>query len=103
MTTDKTVKRFCEHCRSIKIVFNEYIILYETNKVRRQLLGKVAQNFFSQLHDILIEYILLNMCKLTDPAHSHKRDNLTVEYMIELIGPEISEDLGLTEISKPIQ
>jgi len=42
------------------------------------------------------------MCKLTDPAHSFGRDNLTVEYMIELIGPEISEKLGLKEISKPI-
>lgn len=102
MTTDKIVKRFCEHCRSIKIVFNEYIILYETNEVRRQLLSEVAQNFFNQLHDVLIEYILLNMSKLTDPAHSHKRYNLTVKYMIKLIGPEISEDLGLNEISKPI-
>ena len=106
MTTEDTIKRFCEHCRSVKVVFNEYIVLYETNKDRRQLLDEVARNFFGQLHNVLIEYILLNMCKLTDPAHSRAgdrvHDNLTVKYVIELIGPDISEKLGLAEMSKPI-
>jgi hypothetical protein len=47
MTTQEIVKEFCNQCCRIKIVYNEYCILYESGKkARLDLLNEIAQNFF---------------------------------------------------------
>jgi hypothetical protein len=86
----------------VRLVFNEYRILYESGQARRELLDEVAKNFFRPLNKILVEYILLNMCKLTDPAGSRQDGNLTVKYILKLIGPETAKQLGLDKLSQSI-
>lgn len=102
MNAQKIIKRFSEQCVWVRLVFNEYCILYESGQDRRELLDEVAKHFFRDLNKILVEYILLNMCKLTDRAHSRKDDNLTVKYILELVGPETAKQLGLDELSQSI-
>ena len=103
MTKQKIVKRFCDQCCWIKIVYNEYCILYESGKiVRLDLLNKIAQNFFHDLQHILIDYLFLNICKLTDPAGCGKKKNLTVKYILEQVDPQVQNELGLEELSGKI-
>ena len=96
------VKRFCDQYIWLRFVFDEYRDLYEGNTTRVRLLHEVAPKFFYKLNLILVEYILLNMCKLTDPARSGKDDNLTVEYILEIIDEQKSRELGLDELSDKI-
>jgi len=94
---------FFEECSNLRRLWDEYIFLYETSESHRELLDKVAKNFFEDLQEIFIEYILLNICKITDPAHSRQDDNLTVQYILELVGPETAEQLGLDKLSGRIR
>jgi len=102
MTTQEIIKQFCDQCCWIKIVYNEYCILYKSGKDRLDLLDKIARHFFHDLQGILIDYIFLNICKITDPAHCRQSDNLTIKYVLEQIEPKIQNQLGLRELSERI-
>jgi hypothetical protein len=102
MTTEQTVKRFCEQCSWLCQVFDEYSVLYRSGDLRQDLLREVAQQFFRDLNHIFVEYILLNMCKLIDPARSRGNDNLTIEQILELVGPDVSKQLELDRLSAQI-
>lgn len=102
MNAQDIVKRFCDQCVMLRVAYNEYCILYETSEARRDLLNEVAKNFFHDLQEILIQYILLNICKLTDPPHPRQSDNLTVVYILELVGTEAAKKLALDELSEKI-
>ncbi|NIA06669.1 MAG: hypothetical protein GWP14_03375 [Actinobacteria bacterium] len=102
MSTQETIKHFCEQCRWAKLVYNEYCCLYQSGEDRLDLLEKKAHNFFYDLQGILIHYILLNICKLTDPAHLGPSGNLTIKYILEQIEPTIRDKLGLDDLSDEI-
>ena len=95
--TKDVVKRFCEECRQVRTLFDEFQILFEHSQKRLRLLEEVAHHFFLDLNDILHRYLLLNMCKLTDRPHSRGDDNLSVAYILELVGQEKRLELGLDE------
>lgn len=79
------IEAFCEECVWARSTRTHFADLFETNENRRELLSEVANIFFHDLNLILIEYILLQQCKLTDPASSGKdRSNLTSNYILEL-------------------
>ena len=79
------VEVFCEECVWARAVRNHFAALYERNEHRRELLSEVANTFFGDLNLILIDYLLLQFCKLTDPAGSHPdRTNLTTNYILGL-------------------
>ncbi|MBN1795681.1 MAG: hypothetical protein JW804_03330 [Sedimentisphaerales bacterium] len=96
------VKQFCDQCCWIRTVYNEYCILYEGGEKRLELLNKTARTFFSYIQLILIDYIFLNICKLTDSAYSRKGGNLTIKYILEQIDSEIQKHLGLKKLSDRI-
>ncbi len=102
MNAQEIVKRFCDQCVMLRVAYNEYCILYETGEDRLDLLDKIARHFFHDLQGILIDYIFLNICKLTDPAHCGQGDNLTIKYVLERIEPDIQNKLGLNELSERI-
>lgn len=79
------VKAFCEECVWARSIRTHFAALFEFNEPRRKLLAEVANIFFHDLNLMLIDYILLQQCKLTDPASSGKdKDNLTTNYILEL-------------------
>jgi hypothetical protein len=68
--------------RSLRTHFGE---LFESSDQRRALLLDVADTFFHDLNLMMVEYILLQQCKLTDPASMGKdKDNLTTNYILGL-------------------
>lgn len=81
----QVVSSFCEECVWARSIRTHFAVLFESGPRRHELLSKVANTFFGDLNVILIEYLLLQQCKLTDPASSGKeKDNLTTNYILSL-------------------
>lgn len=81
----EVVTAFCEECVWARSVRTHFDVLFESGVRRHQLLEEVAGTFFGDLHLILIEYVLLQQCKLTDPPSSgSNKDNLTTNYILTL-------------------
>jgi len=74
--------QFREQCIWLRCCYNTYCELYESDDQVKELMEKVAVHFFMDLNKILIDYVQLQMCKVTDPAQSFGKDNLTVKYFI---------------------
>lgn len=62
-----------------KHMFCLYCKLYEESEDRIELLRKTAAEFFADLQKMWHEYVLLDVCKLTD---SCKNGNLTINYFV---------------------
>src|SRR5215469_5660038 len=75
----KTVAHYCVHLRS---VWRHYEILFEEGELRRTMLHRIAPIFFGDLNQVLIEQLVLQICKLTDPETSLGRKNLTIDYLV---------------------
>ena len=80
------VKGFCEECVWAHSIRTHFADLVEQNEKRRELLSEVASMFFGDLNLLLIEYIILQKCKLQDPVSDRKKstNNLTTNYILEL-------------------
>jgi hypothetical protein len=79
------VLSFCQECVWARSMRTHFAHLYERGEKRHRLLAEVANTFFHDLNLALMEYVLLQQCKLTDPASSGlRKDNLTTNYLIGL-------------------
>jgi hypothetical protein len=80
------VKAFCDECVWVRSIRTHFADLFETSDKRNQLLAEIASTFFHDLNLLMIEYLLLQQCKLTDPASSGGTDknNLTSNYIVGL-------------------
>ncbi|WP_340115609.1 hypothetical protein [Pelagibius sp. 7325] len=74
----RTFIAFREECIWLRNCYNTYAALFESGEDTSRLLHQTAAHFFHDLNRILIEYVILQACKITDPAKFRKRDNLTV-------------------------
>ena len=72
---------FREQCIWLRCCYNTYSALYESGDETKELLAASASIFFGDLNTILIEYCLLQVCKITDPEESTGRKNLTFEHL----------------------
>ena len=72
---------FREQCIWLRCCYNTYSALYESDDCTKEVLQASAPIFFRDLNTILIEYVLLQICKITDPAESAGRKNLTFEHV----------------------
>ncbi len=86
-TTDlkNTFLAFRDQCIWLRTCFNTFTALYESGDATDQVLTRTAPLFFHDLNLILVDYCLLQICKLTDPPRSVGRDNLTVKHINELL------------------
>jgi hypothetical protein len=84
--TRALVKRFCDYIFRLKEVHCIYHELFD-DAGTRSLMERTAHAFFLDLNKIMIDYFLLEVAKLTDPATSHsgKRENFTVANLIETV------------------
>lgn len=63
---------------------------------------RVAPTFFGDLNHILAEYIVLQVCKLTDPAQDFKKnDNHTVAFLMQHYG--LTGHVRLSELNARMQ
>ena len=70
---------FREQCIWLRSCYNTYLSLYESDERTTKALNDSAHLFFQDLNRILIEYVLLQVCKITDPAETAGHKNLTFE------------------------
>tara|TARA_R110000772_G_scaffold49123_7_gene112957 strand:+ start:51849 stop:52415 length:567 start_codon:yes stop_codon:yes gene_type:complete len=88
---------FREQCIWLRICYNTYSELYESGERVQKLMESSAPLFFHDLNNILIEYIMLHVCKITDPAETRGRANLTLLAVNESLN---NEGLTTGEISQ---
>jgi len=72
---------FREQCIWLQCCYNTYKELYESGDETKRVLQDSASIFFKDLNSILIEYVVLQICKITDPEESQGRKNLTFEHL----------------------
>ena len=81
--TRRDVKKFVDHCVILRAFWAHYQTLFEGSDLKRELLQSTANTFFRDLNLMLIEHLILQICKLTDPESTGKKRNLTVEFLIK--------------------
>jgi hypothetical protein len=84
--TRELVTSFCRHILWLRSLHYIYRELFEGDD-SRSLMERTALAFFQNLNKILVDYILLEVGKLTDPATSSvgNRENFTVANLIETV------------------
>ena len=76
---EKLFVKFQKQCVWLRICYNTYHALYESGARTEKILRDSAPWFFHDLNTILIEYVHIQICKITDPAEIGRRKNLTIE------------------------
>jgi hypothetical protein len=67
----------------LRTIYDTSFALYSSGQEIDTLLQKIAPRFFVDLNQIIIEYWVLVVCRLTDLASTRGRENLTVANMID--------------------
>ncbi len=80
-------RAFREECIKLRGAFNTYLALYASGDSETDAaLTKAACWFFEDLNEWLIELIILRIGRLTDPAGTYGRQNLSVCWVVEEVG-----------------
>lgn len=83
ITTKEDVQAFADSCVLLRSQWEHFRILFEGSELKRELLQTTAPTFFGDLNRLLIEHLVLHICRLTDNAQMSGRKNLTVKFLIE--------------------
>ena len=82
MTQD--IEIFANHCVFMRSIYLHTCELFETSSAEdKALMGNTAGMFFGDLNRVLNEYVILQVCKITDPAHQGNYDNHTIAFLLE--------------------
>jgi AbiU2 len=80
---------FTRLCIQLKIDFDLYCSLFDRSREQKELLQRTAPYFFGEVWAALLHQLYLGFCRITDPAGSGKRVNLTTNFIVErLCWPE---------------
>lgn len=84
--TRELVRRFCDFIFRLKGIHYTCCELFEDNEARF-LMEQTARLFFLDINKILVDYFLLEIAKLTDPARCRggRSENFTVANLIESV------------------
>jgi hypothetical protein len=78
-----TVAEFCKQCAHVSFVYNLYRSLFVSDTSRLELYKAIAPFCFRAINAILVEYVLLQFSKITDPAKTGNNFNLTTNYILQ--------------------
>ena len=96
--TKADVEAFCDVCVPMRSIWKHFQILFEGTESQRQLLQNIAPIFFGDLNKLLIEHLILQICKITDPEDSRGHKNITVEFLVKNSDfSDVPEELGKLE------
>jgi AbiU2 len=77
------VDAFCNFCVSLRSIYRHYQILFEEGAdLRRELLQSIAPTFFNDIRELLVEHLILQICKITDEEESFGHKNLNVKFLV---------------------
>ncbi len=82
VVTEEDVDKFSNFCVYVRSVYEYATNLYEPlDPADSKMLQEVAPIFFGDLRHIIVEYLILQVCKITDPAEDGRGNvNHTVEF-----------------------
>jgi hypothetical protein len=83
IATIEDVQAFAESCVSLRSQWTHFRMLFEGADLKRELLQTTAPTFFDDLNGLLIEHVVLHICRLTDEAQTMGRKNLTAKFLVE--------------------
>jgi hypothetical protein len=83
--TDDDVCRLTDFCVYVRSVYQHFRAFYESSDAsEKNAMHRAAPVFFGDLNRILIEYTILQVCKLTDPAKDGRGNlNHTLAFFLE--------------------
>ena len=82
--TTVDVEKFANHCVYMRGVFEHLRTLYEmSDAAEKQLMHDAAPIFFQDLNHILVEYVIQQICKITDPAEQRFKGQVVVNHTVE--------------------
>lgn len=86
MTNPATIlDEFCVICTSARNDYDLYRSLFEADPRALDLYTSIAPLCFGDVCRILKENLILQFCKITDPAQTGKKPNLTTNYIVDEI------------------
>ena len=86
MTTRKEdIEIFADHCVFMRSIYHHVKLLFEdTTADDKALMEHTAGIFFFDLYWVLREYLVLQVCKITDPAQDRrKNNNLSITFLLK--------------------
>jgi hypothetical protein len=85
-------------CGQKHLLKSHYEQLFGTSEGRIDVLNRVAPTFFSTLQSVLLDEVQLTLSRLSDPERSERRQNVTLEALMNAIGtlpePAIAAELA---------
>jgi hypothetical protein len=88
--SNEEVKKFSEHCLLMRSVYRYMVRLFkDSNPTEHALMNAVAPQFFGALMTVFSEYMVLAVCRITDPADAGQgKENFTVELFAKNFAPD---------------
>ena len=83
IATKEDVQAFVDSCVLLWSQWMHFATLFKGSDLKRELLQTTAPTFFGDLNGLLIEHLVLRICRLTDEAQTMGRKNLTVKFLTE--------------------
>ena len=82
----------------LHVKWDQYVQLFGSKPERIDLLNGAAATFFRIVQDTLWEDTLLHLARLTDPADTGRKSNLTIKRLAVLVDDALRDDVtGLVE------
>ncbi len=77
------IKVFADRCVFIRSIYQHGRILFElSTPEEKDIMWRTAEVFFGDLNTVLIEYMILQVCKVTDPAKTRHNENHTIDFLL---------------------
>jgi hypothetical protein len=83
-TPPTDIELFATDCVFMRSVYRHRDELYEkSNDAEIALMERTASLFFGDLSEVFRVYLILGVCRMTDPANQGKHQNLSVEFLLQ--------------------
>jgi hypothetical protein len=91
---DEDIIAFANTCAFMRSIYLHGRMLFEhSDNDERDRMHRIAPVFFGDLNRIFVEYIILQVCKITDPAKMHGNENHTIAFLLQHYGLDSDQRL----------
>jgi hypothetical protein len=95
--------RLQSECTLLNSTWQQFVELFSTSEKRTEVLKWSAPYFFTVVRDVFLESTLLRICRISDPASTHNKENLSLARlpsMVEdVIRPEVEACLARIKLA----
>jgi HEPN superfamily AbiU2-like protein len=96
------LNEFYNLCFEARCDFDLYRSLYENDHRGTQLCVNLAPYFFNDIGRIITRMLVLHICRLTDPAGSGSKTNLTTNYILQNLPWPVDVQQRLEGLNAPL-